>query len=758
MPSPERTRRSPVQVGSTWEPDQSWFHPAVAGAFTYALGWAPVLGEYDVPVLGNVVICAMPALGLAVWLGSTIAARHAYPVAEYGQRYQDQVLWLARLAALSASSWWVLAGVLTPANATAVMVLIVLTLGLGLWWWMLLRTAPKAQVQAQQDHYVKAEVYASQQLAEDWAEILRKSGLPGCQIVSVHDTDNGYALGITPNPRKPVTFATFQSKTAEIAVNAAFVLAERGQTIRERDIQFEPTEAAHVHILYVNTKRLLASNVEYRPVDGLPTIREPREVGTYETGGRVRLHLDDTHGANIGATGSGKSVLGNNLIARATEPPDSLVIVVATDKLVPFVYPWIKPWLMGLTDRPLIHAIGGQHPRYVLERLAWVYQLMRERNDRNSNKSKIDITITEPAVRVFIEEAGDCCRRLDTITTFDGQEATIGWLVWQITRAGRSAGCTVEFFNQSSLFDTLGKYGNEVNRNVTRRICLRTMTSYDGSATLVGMRGNGIDTTTLTNNTMLVQDSIDVPRAIAAKADFLEGDLIHQVVVHNTARKPDIEACSGLHTLAEYRDRWNPDQHPELVAAARRDGLRWPVAPTDTPIPADDPAVRTDAADDPRLPRPRTGEPDLQSAFAEIVSNYNQTGEPRTMPGTDYDLPDVTDDLRAMQQLHQRTQTPAYTLLSRIVSVLDDPGAPSEFVSTRQLAIVLARVPGDAPDPQLTAAAEALGTELARMVPGLNTQRRRVEGRPLRGYPVDRLRQALKCLATGDQLPPATED
>lgn len=181
MPGPTptpRTRRSAVQVGATWDPDQRWFYPAAAGAFTYALGWIPVLGQYQVPVLGNVVICAMPALGLAVWLGSAAAARHVYPTPEFGERYQERMVWLARCVAAAVSGWWMLAGVLTPTNPTAVAVLIVLVLGLGIWWALLLRIAPQARIETQNDTQARQELHVNQQIVTDWTEILRRRVWP----------------------------------------------------------------------------------------------------------------------------------------------------------------------------------------------------------------------------------------------------------------------------------------------------------------------------------------------------------------------------------------------------------------------------------------------------------------------------------------------------------------------------------------------------------------------------------------------------
>lgn len=59
-------------------------------------------------------------------------------------------------------------------------------------------------------------------------------------------------------------------------------------------------------------------------------------------------------------------------------------------------------------------------------------------------------------------------------------------------------------------------------RNLRGRVCLRTMEDYDGMRTLPALPSS-IRTTELTNYTMYLQPSIDVPRVSPGKAAFLEG-------------------------------------------------------------------------------------------------------------------------------------------------------------------------------------------------------------------------------------------
>lgn len=756
------TRRSIGQVLHDWDPDRHWHVPLILTGLTYALGWAPTLGALPFWV--------MLLAGIAVLLLGQVVVRSMYPTHIFGPHQNTQVRALAGTAGAAITAWWVscspiripwvsVAGLQmqthwldwvgwTPVSAPALWSLVLGGLVLGGWFAVLDARAPVAQERTLQQLGQRMEDYAERQIHAAWIEIMANSGF-AVEVVHHEDTEAGYAIGIAPaDSRRTFTFEALEKSAKNIAVNASLVLSRDGDSLGADAIRIEPTRAAHVSVIHVKTKALLTGDLEYVP-DLTRRAVDPADFGKFETGGTIWLSLHDTHGATVGATGSGKSVFSNVLIGRGTEPVDMDTWLLATDKLVPLAYLWLKPWLQGLTARPIFGVVAGQDPQQVLQALAWAYLEMRQRNAKNSNRSKHTCTPSEPAIKIVIEEAADVMQRTDTIFLPDGREVSASKLVQMIAQAGRSACVTVEFVVQSALYEALGNKGNQTNRNVTRRVALRTMTVYDGQATLVGM--DKVDTTKLRDHTMLVQDSIEVPQAIPAKSAYLEEDLIEAVVLANTPGRPGqlYEAGMAQRLGRAYAERWDARHHPELVEAARMDGLDWPVRTTA-------PAAPTNTrADRPEL--------DVDGEFARISGTLEEelrqmnAGYQDTAPTAD-GIPDVTEDLDNLNALQARTQTPAYRMLNQIMSLLSEPGAPAEFVSTRQLAVKLGRVPADASGEDKDAAATALGQEISGLIPGLKTKRSRQVGGRSRGYEIARLREVHKALATGEPIRPDVDE
>jgi hypothetical protein len=755
------TRRSIGQVLQDWDPDRHWHVPLILIFLVYAIGWAPALGGLP--------FWTMLLAGIAVTMLGVVAARSIYPEHIFGPHQHSGVRALIGSAGLSATAWWVACSQVilpwwewpdtvthtllwegwTPVTAPALWSLALGGLIHGVWFAILDARAPVAQEQTLQETAHRMENYAERQLQTDWIEIMEMSGFPEIVVMHHEETDAGYAVGIAPgNPRKTFTYGALNKAAESIAVNASMVLSRDGGFLPADAIRVEETGAAHVSIIHVKTKALLVGDIEYEPTMPTPRATDPKDFGKYETGGKVKLSLHDTHGAVVGATGSGKSVYTNVLIGRATESPDMDTWLLATDKLVPMAYPWIKPWLQGLTDRPIFGVVAGQDPQQVLQALAWAYLEMRRRNARLSNKPSHVCTPAEPAIKIVIEETADVMQRTDTIILPDGREVTASKLVQMIAQAGRSACVTIEFVTQSALYDALGNKGNQTNRNVTRRVALRTMTKYDGQATLVGL--NNVDTTQLRDHTMLVQDSIEVPLAVNAKSHYLEGELVEDVVLHNTPNRPGAayEAGMAKHLGRTYTERWDARNHPELVTAARMDGLDWPVRSGDA-------RPATTNVSNTRTPM------DVDDEFARITgpleTELKQMNDAPSTTTTD-GLPDVDEDLTELNKLQARTQTPAYRMLNQIMSLLSDPAAPKDFVSTRQLAVVMARIGSDATDEEKDAAAVALGQEISGLIPGLKTKRSRRGGGIRRGYEIARLREVHKALAAGEAIRPDTDE
>lgn len=716
---PARARR-----WTAWIPDPRWARPVEAALWTYVIALVADIPAYDIPPWALAVIAPITAtLGVR-------AARRRWPADQYGAEVRTSMAWLAAVAATCGTAWIVYACASHP--LTAVGWLALGTAWFGSWWAVIYTSAP-AVAAAIVEQREQAEV---EQATATWNDILASAGL-ALRVVETTPTRAGFVIGVEPtNEQKPVTFGTLQSRLPDLTVKAAALLARQGVTVQAGDIRLEETEAAHVHLIHVCTKKVLTQSIPYEPFeDGPGTIADPVDVALYEDGRPVELTFGDpllggTNGKIVGATGSGKSVFVNSLIGRVGECGDVLVGVVASSKLVPMVYPWIKPWLAGEVERPALDFVAGQDPRQVLLMLAAAYQVVRDRNDRLSNSSTHEPTPAAPAIVLFVEESADMVSQKFVITLHDGRQVGFSELVHLICKEDRSAQVSLILLNQFDLYGALGNFGAEIARNTPLRVCLRTLAPQDGPSVLPGLKASWSDTSKLRHNSMLIQPSTEDPRVMPAKSYALTNDQVGPVAARNARWRPELEP-ELVDQLGEvWTGRWDAARLPELVAAARRDGLVWPVGDMDEMD-------------------------ELEMELRKMIDEHGPVGEPHDAveqaavvePGPAGEFPDAA---AGVADLNAAAARPALTLpepLGSVMRLLADERAPRDFVSTRQLAILLDRVPGDAPDEELREAARQLGRELAALDGEIRSEQR---GR-VQGYDVPALRATAARLARGSE-------
>jgi hypothetical protein len=419
-----------------------------------------------------------------------------------------------------------------------------------------------------------------------WARLLEQS-TQGRVVLTGEPTYHRAGARLTVEPSRfadddgteydeDVTFDDFAGCADRFASLAAKEFRRRhpGQKLPVNSTRPEQGSDDAEFVLHVTMLDVFSESAAFVPSPGPQNIENPLDMGEYEDATRVLLTVLYLHSKIVGATGSGKSVEANNWIARITECSNALVWVCATDKLIPLVFGWLKPFFAGRTSQPVLDWVAGQHIDRVLDMLAAAYKLCCERNARLTDETKMTPTAAEPAVFVFVEEMSHTMEFHDTIVTHDGIEAGASKLIMMIARAGRSAGVQVVLMSQTALNSAAGDEAAEIVRNLTIRVCLRTNEGHDGWRTITAL--DGVDTTKLTNNMKIVQPSAEIPRAMPAKGALLDGSAtIEQVAVRNASWRPvgGVEPESDLGR--EYRDRWSPANHPELVRALARHGLRW---------------------------------------------------------------------------------------------------------------------------------------------------------------------------------------
>lgn len=722
-------RPAMAQRASAWEPDPRWAHTIEAVAWLYFVAVCTTRPGYEVPPVAFALLAPI-GITLAVWW-----SRRTWPDQEFGDDVPRSMATLCGVASVVAAAWLVAAGFLTPWRV--VPVLLLLAVWFGAWYWILRTSAPKKAKEIADAR--EAALLARAETT--WNELLSAAGLR-LKVAEVKPSRGGYVIGVDPTDMaKPVGFAELESKMADLTVKASARLAQEGVTVSAGMIRAEETEVAHVHLVHVCTKQILRESIRFEPFDeGVGTIADELDIALFEDGQEVTVTFGgETGGVSgqiVGATGSGKSRVLNSMLGRIGECGDVLVGVVACAKLVPAVYPWIKPWVEGKSEKPALDFVAGQDPEQVMWMLAAIYQVLCEYNDSLSNESTLVPTSAQPAVVLFVEEAGQMPRHGATVNTHDGQTVAFSTLIDMITSVSRSACVSLWLMNQNALFDAFGDRGPQIQRNTPYRICLKTMSASDGMNTLPGVGSKWGDTTRLRHNSMLVQPSIDEPRVMPAKAYNLGlpgPQPVEEIAIRNGARRPTLEQRLADLLGEVWTDRWSADRLPELAAAADRDGLVWPGARVvDVVEDAVDAELR-------KMLEQETGVDEPPPTFTKTTET--------PMPSGPHGLPDADADAAELSEIAKRPAIVLPEPLHAVMKLLRDPGAPTDFVSTRQLAIMLERVDADADEDALKEAARKLGRELSAVDESIRTEQR--ERR--QGYPVALLREVAARIARGEK-------
>ena len=567
------TRPTLWEILRGFDPDPRWFVPAQAAAWAYVLA--------AVPVWAHLPWWSVVAAGAVLTVVTVAAVRHRYSAQRYGRAHRRHVLSLTVIAGVVGSAWTGTAAIVRPTNVVVLGVLILGALMLGGAYALLATRRVTEIAKAEQaTAAVAAEQAAADQEDEfgEWAAILDAAGLAGMTVVEkLPPTRSGYTLRVLSSSAKTVSLSEMAGACEAIAIVAGRRL---GLRLASDHIGVEATDRAGEYLLHITTDDYLARSIAYPVDDPVGTITRPVRVGHYRDGAPLLLDMCGVHTIMIGATGSGKSVLTNDVLAAVTRTADCRAWVGACDKLLPLVVPWLWPWLAGQTERPVLDRVAGEDPREVLLMLADAYRYAKLYNQRLGKVSRRTPTPQEPALVVVLEESSALL--IDnadvTITTFDGKRMNGSQLIVAITRAARTAPVALYMISQFALMDAFGGSGPLVKRNVTQRIVGRTLSDYDGRETLIGVRGN-VNTTLLRNNTVLVQPSTDVPRTMPAKAFVLDGlDQIAPVAIRNASNQPRLASWIAAELGDSYASRWDPTRLPELAALVAAEGLAWPTA------------------------------------------------------------------------------------------------------------------------------------------------------------------------------------
>jgi hypothetical protein len=639
-----------------WGPDPRWAYPAVFTLTVWAIGWAPRIAAHDG---GGFSPWLMAVVGVAAAILGYARAGRAYPRDEYGVGLAEHASLLAIVNGAAVGAWLVWAGLTSPWQAIGL--LAVLAAVCGSWFAMILTLAPRrydAEMERQQAMMAADEDQVTRM-------ILNRAGRDDVRMYGTTPHRGGYTVEIGPDPDvdDPPSYNDMVRSRDKLTTHLAIYWRRKnGTKIREQDVNIEKLEADR-WLLHVSTNHVLEKTVPFHPDTSNngrpPSFNDALLLGLFEDGAEMRAKLCGRHCKTVGATGGGKSVFLNNVIGRTLEcrapdgRPDAMVMVAATDKLIPLVYNWLVPWLSGERAQPAIAWVAGQAREDVNNFLVAMYDLARDRNSRLSRKTKHVASPDTPGIVVILEEA--------TLLTgigygpiqmhADGDEHEMWWsasrLINEFLAIARSAGMSVFVATQIGLVDALGDFGTQMMRNLTLRACLLTMTPHDGQATLPALPAT-VNTNELEHNSMYLQVGIgEKSRAMPGKAGKLDEEDVIPVAL-NVSREVATLSERDIDAIGRelWESRWDIEHHDDLSRAAAEDteapggrGYAWPGRPAPVrpaqPVPQPPPVVEAEPGpapaaaggaptvvmDDP-TPAPPPARPDPQQPVAEPVGGW----------------------------------------------------------------------------------------------------------------------------------------
>jgi hypothetical protein len=488
--------------------------------------------------------------------------------------------WYALVAGVAAGGWLFYSRAVTPPHAVVAhgfwwLVLGIVVLG---WPYGVLRRHQRKQRTAE---YVKAEQVRRQERAvealDDWTKILVRSGLP---LVTINGTPTEPRPGVIEFTGSlpedgSVQFRDVKGAEAKLTLQASHVLKQRQRVkIRPGAVTVSEIEDDASTVKFtIRLRNVIEDDLEWEDDGDEPaSIAQPLLIGLFENAMNLLLSMTGAHGVIVGATGSGKSVVLNCIIAKLLKCIDAVIWIAAADKLWQLIDPWMAPWYRGEMEYPPFDWVAGERQDEILRWLAGLYRAIKVRSTLPHKRGKLVLSKHRPAIVAFLEEAASTYRSQDTIKVVTGEYMTATQLVREIKRLGRSEHVYLWELNQGALYTIAGADGPMIARNTTSRICLNTMSEYDGRETIGAKMG--IDTTTLKHHAMYVRTNIESPQpALLGKAFSLyDDDVIYQLMLRRyragLLSALDAETERGLGK--DYAERWHPERCYEVLEQRRR--------------------------------------------------------------------------------------------------------------------------------------------------------------------------------------------
>lgn len=744
-------------------PDGWWAYPAVYAVAVYVAALVPNLPWW-----------AGPAAAATLAVLGKMLARHTFQPSTHGEAFSWWSQALGVVAGLAAGSWLTYARLAGgPLMTWPWLVYGAAALGLAhlLLMWLAPGTA-RAQAKRATDPAFAAPDVALQVLYQ--GVLKRATQLDDVRVTEVVISPSGgvESVHLTPtipvegSKTKMVNRTQFTARLPHIVVELDRTLRDRAKPVRidEQDVHVEQGAGGSEWIMHVTVARPLDTMLHFAPADAPQPWCGPKRCGRYEDDKPLLITFCDERqggvaGEMVMTTGGGKTAgLNSAPIAHGLQSDQGEVWLVGNNKLIKLARPWLEPWLRGETDRPVIDWVAGEGAQAALRALASAYQYAVECNRKTKGNDARKPTRGKGALRVIVDE---CSYLLELrgsayeIECCDGVKRNPSQLCAAIQKVGRTGPVELWKANQDALFDSFGIDGNKQRRNIGIGVAGECKTQGDAQRVIPGLLR--ADPTKLRNQAVYVEQSHEEPREVRARFDFIPDDQIPELARRYTPWRygldPQITA-----RMPFYADRWAVQWHAAFAKEIEAEGLVWPTERPHTesgtqtaqaPRPQEDTAVTSDDNAANAAYRDPDDLVDLWGLFntetpgqAEAPSTL---ANPNPKPMTDgfHRLGEWVREQEAKQ--HAAADSGIPDPLGIVIALLDQRGAPQEWVSTEVLAIATQRVAPDADEEAKRRASEQLGRELTAQDGMLTTQKcqRRVRGGVKKwGYPVPALRAA----------------
>jgi hypothetical protein len=269
----------------------------------------------------------------------------------------------------------------------------------------------------------------------------------------------------------------------------------------------------------------------------------------------------------------------------------------------------------------------------------------------------------------------------------------------------------------------------------------------------------------LRKQAVFVEQAYEEPRELRARFDFIEDEDIPALAALYTPWQGELDPEITAR-MPYYADRWEAQWHPELIAELAAEGLTWPGVPaplhTEPAHPERDDQEVPAVANTPRDPADRDPA-DMPDESIDLWAMFERETTGAAADPTDPDnAPSTLANPNPKPMVDAFKRMAAWAAehgtqrgggvpdpLGLVIALLDQPGAPTEWVATEVLAMATQRVAPDADPDAKRRAAEQLGRDLGAQDGQLESEQRRIDGVRRRGYRVADLRAAAQRVAGG---------